>query len=199
MTESTPADTLRAAAHLLTRAASVAEAHPDLWRHVADGGHLLAAAHAILGQPPEHAEKHAVRPQGGLNPPPATVEPPEGENGPQAGAQRLTPNEIADLLDEFIADAARRGADRAWVLGARCITGRVRLADPGALGGGEANAQEALAELRARLVAQHTGAMDAAAASSGDAALIHDGSRMGLDVAVAELDALALRLDNPTS
>jgi hypothetical protein len=35
--------------------------------------------------------------------------------------------------------------------------------------------------------------MAASAASSGDAALIHDGERMGLDVAVAELDALALR------
>jgi hypothetical protein len=57
-----------------------------------------------------------------------------------------------------------------------------------------ASVQQVLAELRTRLVAQHKGAMAASAASSGDAALVHDGSRMGLDVAVAELDALALRL-----
>lgn len=54
--------------------------------------------------------------------------------------------------------------------------------------------EQVLAELRTRFVVQHKGAMAASAASTGDTALIHDGSRMGLDVAVAELDALALRL-----
>ncbi|MGP3970542.1 hypothetical protein [Streptomyces sp. 6N223] len=47
--------------------------------------------------------------------------------------QRLTSDEIPDQLDEFIADTGQRGADPAWLRGARCIPGRLRLSDPGAL------------------------------------------------------------------
>ncbi|MDT0306151.1 hypothetical protein RM780_04135 [Streptomyces sp. DSM 44917] len=59
-------------------------------------------------------------------------------------AAHTEPARLADQLDEFIADAAAFGADPAWLRGARCITGRLRLAQPGALVvDGEEDAAEA--------------------------------------------------------
>ncbi|TDC13616.1 hypothetical protein E1265_27700 [Streptomyces sp. 8K308] len=86
-----------------------------------------ATARALLADAPAgapHGPQEAATAAG------AGTETPDTRSGAQTGADGLTPAQIADRLDEFIADAAAHGASEGWLRGARCITGRLRLADP---------------------------------------------------------------------